>query len=266
MRPDQPEVQADPDYTLGDRANVRTALGVPLIRDGSAIGVIVLQRSAVRPFTQKQIELVRTFADQAVIAIENVRLFDEVQASTRELSESLEQQMATSEVLRAISSSPRELESVFETMLANATHLCEAKLASLLLTDGDQFRRVSLHNAPPSLVEHWRGAPLIRPHPESGLGRVLRTKQVTHVDDIRTTRAYFDRDPNSVAGAELGGYRTVLLVPMLNDNTLVGVINIYRRGRTFHGQASRACEQFRCAGRDRDRECSAAKGAPPAHC
>jgi GAF domain-containing protein/DNA-binding response OmpR family regulator/anti-sigma regulatory factor (Ser/Thr protein kinase) len=223
------DVQADPDYTLGDRASVRTALGVPLIRDGSAIGVIVLQRSAVRPFTQKQIELVRTFADQAVIAIENVRLFDEVQASTRELSESLEQQTATSEVLRAISSSPGELEPVFETLLANATHLCEAKLASLLLTEGDQFRRVSLHNAPPSLVEHWRGAPLIRPHPESGLGRVLRTKQVTHVDDIRTTRAYFDRDPNSVAGAELGGYRTVLLVPMLKDNTLVGVINIYRQ-------------------------------------
>jgi signal transduction histidine kinase len=78
-------------------------------------------------------------------------------------------------------------------------------------------------------VEHWRGAPLVRPHPESGLGQVLRTKQVTHVDDIRTTQAYLDRDPNSVAGAELGGYRTVLLVPMLKDNTLVGVINIYRQ-------------------------------------
>src|SRR5262249_31278193 len=132
-------------------------------------------------------------------------------------------------VLKVMSSSPGELEPVFEAMLANATHLCEAKLASLLLTEGDQFRRVSLHNAPPALVEHWRGTPLGRPPPESGLGQVLRTKQVTHVDDIRTTQAYLDRDPNSVAGAELGGYRTVLLVPMLKDNTLVGVINIYRQ-------------------------------------
>src|SRR5262249_33859980 len=151
-------------------------------------------------------------AKQAVIAIENTRLLNE-------LRESLQQQTATADVLKVISSSPGDLEPVFEAMLANATHLCEAKLASLLLTEGDQFRRVSLHNAPPALVEHWRGAPLVRPHPESGLGQVLRTKQVTHVDDIRTTQAYLDRDPNSVAGAELGGYRTVLLVPMLKDNT-----------------------------------------------
>src|SRR5262245_28529269 len=112
-------------------------------------------------------------------------------------------------------------------MLANATRLCAAKLASLLLTEGDQFRRVSLHNAPPALVEHWRRTPLVRPHPESGLGQVLRTKRVSLVDDIRTTQAYLDRDPNSVAGAELGGYRTVLLVTMLKENCLFSVMNIY---------------------------------------
>jgi two-component system, NtrC family, sensor kinase len=147
----------------------------------------------------------------------------------RELSEARQQQAATAEVLRIISTSPGDLQPVFETILANATRLCEAKLASLLLTEGDQFRRVSLHNAPRALVEHWRRTPLVRPHPESGLGQILRTKRVTHVDDIRTTQAYLDRDPNSVAGAELGGYRTVLLVPMLKHNSLVGVINIYRQ-------------------------------------
>jgi two-component system, NtrC family, sensor kinase len=225
-----PDVRADPDYVVLDRQfNVRTALGVPLLREGIPIGVIILQRSTVRPFTDKQIELVETFADQAVIAIENVRLFDEVQARTRDLSEALERQTATSEVLQVISRSPGELQPVFDAMLANATHLCEAKLASLLLTEGDQFRRVSLHNAPPALVEQWRRTPLVRPHPESGLGQILRTKRVTHVDDIKTTQAYLDRDPNSVAGAELGGYRTVLLVPMLKDNFLIGVINIYRQ-------------------------------------
>src|SRR5262249_51433783 len=201
------DVLADPEYTHVDvqqRAGFRTGLAMPLLREGRPIGVIALARRTVQPFTDKQIELVTTFADQAVIAIENVRLFDEVQARTRALSEALERQTATSEVLQVISRSPGELQPVFDAILANATRLCEAKLASLLLTEGDQFRRVSLHNAPPALVEHWRRAPLVRPHPESGLGQVLRTKRVTHVDDIRTTQAYLDRDPNSVAGAERG--------------------------------------------------------------
>ena len=226
------DIQTDPEYDLSGLISIgdyRTTLGVPLLREGTPIGVLFLTRTKVEPFSQQQIDLVTTFADQAVIAIENVRLFDQVQARTRDLSEALERQTATSEVLQVISRSPSELQPVFDAILANATRLCEAKLASLLLTEGDQFRRVSLHNAPPALVEHWRRTPLVRPHQESGLGQVLRTKRVTHVDDIRTTQAYLDRDPNSVAGAELGGYRTVLLVPMLKDNSLVGVINIYRQ-------------------------------------
>src|SRR5262249_26240856 len=141
----------DPDFTF-DRvgAGIRSVLGVPMLREGVPIGVLGFGRSDVRPFTDKQIELVETFADQAVIAIENVRLFDEVQARTRELSESLEQQTATAEVLRVISSSPGELEPVFNSMLENAVRICEASFGNLLLYEGDVFRHVALHNAPKS--------------------------------------------------------------------------------------------------------------------
>ena len=154
--------QADPRITISPhwpraKACIRTMLGVPLLREGTPIGVLLLQRRYVRPFTDKQIELVTTFADQAVIAIENVRLFDEVQARTRELSEALEQQTATSEVLRVISSSPGELEPVFQAMLANAVRLCDAKFGTLNLYDGEAFRAGALHNVPPAYADIRRG-------------------------------------------------------------------------------------------------------------
>jgi two-component system NtrC family sensor kinase len=145
------DVLADPEYELIEEAKmsgIRTMLGVPLLREGTPIGTITLQRKTVRPFTDRQIELATTFADQAVIAIENVRLFDEVEARTRELTEALEQQTATSEVLQVISSSPGELEPVFQAMLANATRICEAKFANFLLYDEDAFRVVAMHGAP----------------------------------------------------------------------------------------------------------------------
>ena len=179
----------------------------------------------MQPFTDKQIELVSTFADQAVIAIENVRLFDEVQTRTRDLTESLEQQTATSEVLRVISSSPGELEPVFQAMLANATRICEAKFGTLWLREGDAFRAVALHNAPPAYAEARRRELRLRPPPDTALGRATSTKQVVQIDDI-TTHVY---DPDWLAAIELGNYRTVVCVPMLKDDELIGAISIFRQ-------------------------------------
>src|SRR5262249_61304623 len=174
-----PDVLADPEYTDPEvleaqrKAGYRSTLGVPLLPQGIPIGVLLLMRRSVRPFTQKQIELVETFADQAVIAIENVRLFDEVQARTRELSEALEQQTATSEVLQVISTSPGDLEPVFQAILEKATRICEAKFGNLLLYDGEAFRRVALYNAPQAWEELTRRDPVIRTGPTSPLVRLL---------------------------------------------------------------------------------------------
>jgi GAF domain-containing protein len=226
-----PDVLADPDYTWVEAQKLggyRTILGVPMLREGTPIGVLTLTRSDVRPFTDKQIELVTTFADQAVIAIENVRLFDEVQARTRELSAALEQQTATSEVLQVISSSPGELEPVFQAMLANAVRICEAKIGSLYIREGDGFRMVAAHNAPPAYVEA-RTRELLRPPPDATLGRVAATKQVVHTADITTIPPYVERNPFVVTAVELGGYRTVLAVPMLKDDELIGAIAINRQ-------------------------------------
>ena len=140
----------------------RSMIGVPLMREGESIGVIGLARTRVDPFTQREIELVTTFADQAVIAIENVRLFEAEQQRRRELSESLQQQTATSEVLQVISSSPGDLQPVFTAMLANATRICEAKFGNLFLREGDAFRAVAWHGDP-TYFDHWRQKSLIYP-------------------------------------------------------------------------------------------------------
>jgi len=187
----------------------------------------VVGRIERRPFSPKQIELLETFADQAVIAIENVRLFDEVQARTRELSESLEQQTATAEVLRVISNSPGELEPVFQTMLANAVRICEATFGNMYLRDGEVFRIAAAHNTPTPLLEHRRRVPLQRP--TSAFGRMVRTKEVVHVADVLADPAYAEREPEVVTGVELGGIRTLLIVPMLKEKDLMGALTIYRQ-------------------------------------
>jgi two-component system, NtrC family, sensor kinase len=228
-----PDVLTDPEFTFRGLLEVRTVLGVPLLREGLPIGVMVLQRKAMRPFTDKQIELATTFADQAVIAIENVRLFDEVQARTRDLTEALEQQTATSEVLRVISSSPGELKPVFQAMLASATQTCEAKFGLLYRIQGDSARIISRLGIPPALAEYLKRGPhrppLNRLNPLTPIGRVAQSRQLVQIADLRTDQSYLDRDPMVVAAIELGGIRTLLVVPMIKNDALMGAILIFRQ-------------------------------------
>ena len=171
-----------------------------------------------------------TFADQAVIAIENVRLFEAEQQRTRELSESLEQQTATSEVLQVISSSPSELEPVFRTMLVNATGLCEASYGALWLCEEDGYRTAALHGPlPEAYLEQLRPGTVFHPDPEVSLVRATKTRQAVRVADLSATQAYLDRDPLPVAAVDIAGIRTLVTVPMLKENEVVGAIVIYRR-------------------------------------
>ena len=156
-------------------------------------------------------------------------LEEKLARAQRERDEALEQQEATAEVLKVISASPGELEPVFQTMLANAVRICEAKFGNLWLYDGDAFRTVAMHGAPPAWVEWRQREPLIRPGPLTGLARIVRTKEVVHTPDIRASQGYLDRDPLIVATAEYSGARTLLVVPMLKEDNLVGGIVIYRQ-------------------------------------
>ena len=228
------DLQAETDEFPEGSANAaalghRTILAVPLLQAAQAIGTIVLRRLEVHPFTQSQVDLLQTFAAQAVIAIENTRLFEAEQSRTRELTELLEQQTATSEVLGVISSSPGVLDPVFEAMLANATRLCEAKFGIMRLCDQGGFRSVALYNAPSAFVEERQRHPVVHPPQDTGLARIAESKQVEQIADIRALQSYIERDPFVVASAELGGYRTVLDVPMLKDDELVGAMSIYRQ-------------------------------------
>ena len=221
-----PEGQA-----LALRLGHRTILSVPLLRDGEAIGSMSLRRTEVRAFSEKQIELAETFAAQAVIAIENVRLFEAEKQRSRELSEALEQQTATSEVLQIISSSPGELEPVFQAMLENATRICEAKFANLFFYIDNSFRIAAQQNAPPAYAERWRKNPVlsVSDNPHNPLTRLVATKRVVNIDDLMADQGYIDRDPRFVALVESAGARTHLVVPMLKEDQLVGAIAIYRQ-------------------------------------
>jgi GAF domain-containing protein len=204
-------------------AGFRTALGVPLMRDNELIGVINIMRQEVRPFSDKQIKLVENFAAQAVIAIENCRLLNELRQRTDDLTESLEQQTATSEVLQIISSSPGELEPVFNTMLQNAVQICDARFGNLALFDGRNVRVAAMHNAPPEFEKLRRKDPIV-PLDRSLYGTLVRTKKRLHISDMTTEEPYASSALVKVAGA-----RTTLAVPMLKEGELIGAINIYRQ-------------------------------------
>jgi signal transduction histidine kinase len=203
-----------------DRAGARTMLVVPMFKENEVIGAITIFGQEVRPFTEKQIELVQNFAAQAVIAIENARLLNELRQRTDDLAESLEQQTATSEVLRVISSSPGQLEPVFRAMLENAVHICDAAFGTMLLREGDCFRRVALHNAPPEYKKHNEIEPFLRPN--KTLARLQKIMQADHVADMAVA------DPQAPI-FRLGGARTLLDVPMIKESELIGVIGIYRQ-------------------------------------
>jgi two-component system NtrC family sensor kinase len=225
-----PDSEADTLPWRRDLARVRgfrSQLLVPLKSDGATIGTISVTRPEPGTFAPHHIQLLQTFADQAVIAIQNVELFDEVQARTRDLSESLQQQTATADVLQIISSSPGDLAPVFDKMLENATRVCGAKFGSMLLLENGAMRPAAVYNVPAAFAAA-RGNRVFAPHPKSPLARAISTKQVIHVADLRTTEGYLERGVGSVELVELGGARTVAIVPMLRDNEAIGAITVYR--------------------------------------
>src|SRR6516165_3192573 len=220
-----PDIHADRDYERGHMAeimNFRSIVSVPMLKDGHPIGAIALARSKTGHFPKQQIDLLRTFAAQAVIAIENVRLFRAEQQRTRELTESLEQQTATSEVLRVISKSPADLKPVFQAMLENATRICEAKFGTLYRFESNAFHWVAQVGAPLEFAKFLRQRGPFQPPPGTMLDHVLRTKQVRHTAD-ETAEAVLG------PSAQLGGARSVVAVPMLKDDALIGAIIIYRQ-------------------------------------
>ncbi len=242
------DVNADPDYpgtaaqTLG---GVRTTLSVPLVRENEPIGAFTVSRTHVEPFSESHIALIKIFADQAVIAIENVRLLEEVQAKTSDLEESLQQQTATSEVLQIISSSPGELEPVFQKMLENVTRVCGAEFGSMVLVeDDDLVRQAALYNAPAAFVAA-RINKVFRPHPQGAMATAIRTRQAVHNTDVRTTPPYLERLPYVIEMVELGGARTIVVVPMLRENEAIGAITIYRQEvRPFADKQIEALSNF----------------------
>jgi GAF domain-containing protein len=221
-----PDVQADPDYTFNEAQRLgdfRTIIGVPMLREGKAIGVVVMTRSEVRPFTDQQIELATTFADQAAIAIENVRLFDEVQSKTRELTEALEYQTATGDVLNVISRSPNNLQPVMDTIVHTTRQLCQSEYALMLQRQDDGVYRIAAHsNASPELIDWMEDNP-VTAGDGSAVGIVAREKQTVHLPDALADPRFTDlrRQRHSKA-------RTMLGVPLLRDQSVIGVVFLAR--------------------------------------
>ena len=214
-----------------DLGGIRTVVGVPMLKDSLLVGLIGVFRQEVRPFTEKQVALLTNFAAQAVIAIENARLLSE-------LRESLQEQTATSEVLQVISGSPGDLEPVFATMLEKAVHICDATFGNIYRWDGDALHLVATRNTPPAFAAEARRRSQYRADPKTVSGRMLETEAVVHIADLAAESAYIEeRHPAFVAGVELGGVRTILAVPMLKEDELIGSFTVYRQEvRSFTGK------------------------------
>ena len=225
------DMRSDPSYLsrnpriipLVETAGARTFMSVPMLKDGEVVGAIALYRQEVRPFSEKQIELVQNFANQAVIAIENMRLLNE-------LRELLDRQTATSEVLQVISSSPGELQPVFDAMLERATRICEATFGNLFLREGHLVRTAAV-TGEPHYVALWKRNPTVDLTENIGIPmeRVIRTREVAHVPDMRTDKSYAARNPRVTALVDTAGARTFVCVPMLNGDEVIGTIAMYRQ-------------------------------------
>ncbi len=211
-----------PTVAAVELGGVRTMLAVPMLKENELIGSFSIGRTELRPFTEKQIEIVQNFAAQAVVAIENARLL-------HELRETLQQQTATSQVLQVIASSPGDLKPVFETVLDNATRLCDAEFGNIYRWDGEALHLVAWHNTPSAFAAYRKSGPF-QPSATSLIGRMVKTKTVTHVIDAADNPDYVDRrDPSLVAAVELGGVRTYLGIPMLQEDSLIGAITVFRQ-------------------------------------
>ena len=211
-------LSASPKSSLGA---IRATLAVPMKRDDAVVGVVVIARSQTGPFAARQIDLVRTFADQALIAIENVRLFDEVHSKTRDVEEALEQQKAVSEVLQVISRSTFDLDLVFRTVVENAVRLCGARTGMIFQHDGELMRLAAADGPTPAFVDYVRANP-IQPNPGSVTGRAAMEARTIHVLEV-------ENDPEYVyGGRSLERYRTIVAVPLMRDGTPVGVFTLWR--------------------------------------
>jgi class 3 adenylate cyclase len=278
-----PDVLTDPDFTWkeGQRlGGFRTVLGVPMLREGVAVGVMALTRSAVRPFTDEQIALVENFAAQAVIAIENARLLNELRRRTDDLSklttdltQSLEQQTATAKVLDVISRAAFDLRAVFETVVESSVRLCGAERGAIYRFDGETLRITSSYNVPPQMVE-WIEQHPFRPGTDSASGRASARaaleRRTVHISDVDADPAYTSAAATRARRAWMGrganaSARTLLAVPILKGDALLGVIAIYRLEvrpftdkqialvETFADQAAIAIENVRLLDELRER-------------
>jgi class 3 adenylate cyclase len=254
--------RGDPFVVAGvDLGGYRTIVSVPMVKENELIGVITIYRQEVRAFTDRQIELVQNFAAQAVIAIENTRLLNE-------LREALRQQTATADVLKIISGSPGELQPVFDTMLARATELCDASYSAMWLRQGDGFRNAAFHGAlPEAYTDLWRSGVTFKPGLDLPLARVAQSHKPLQIADMREDRAYLGGHPLPVAAVEIARIRTLLAVPMLKETEFVGAIVIYRQEvrpftdkqielvKNFAAQAVIAIENARLLKELRERTC-----------
>src|SRR5580704_16083652 len=219
------DAAAEPVLSAAARlGGARSNVAVPMLKDNQLIGAFTIYRQEVQPFTDKQIALVQNFAAQAVIAIENTRLLSE-------LRQSLQQQTATSEVLRVISSSPGELEPVFDAMLANATQLCDASYGTLWLHEGDgQIRAAAFYgDLPEAFREQWGGGAVFRPSPTVPAARAMLSRKLVQLVDLMKDQSYVDGDALAVAAVQVAGIRSIISVPMVKDDVAVGAMTIYRR-------------------------------------